>query len=337
MIITNQIFRRMCNILLCLIMAGCGSAPTATTEPPTSLSVQLAWIHEYSSAFFYAAELNGHFAEQNLQATLEPGGFVDGVYIEPIDQVVSGEFDFGTASASSLLQARADGKPVVAIASIYQRSPSAIISLADSGINQPQDLIGKTVSAAEGGAQNLLRTMLISQNIDPEQVNIVPRQDFGIDPLIDGEVDALVGWIINEGVLVREAGAEPSFMLLSDYGILDYNTLIFTTEDTITQRPQVVERFLRAIFAGLDDMIADPEQAAEYTLRYNDQLTLEGQISRVQASVPLIQPANADLGMMDVESWNSIYTVFREADILTAEVDLATVYNMTFLNTIYSP
>jgi NitT/TauT family transport system substrate-binding protein len=259
------------------------------------------------------------------------------VYIEPIDQVVSGEFDFGTASASSLLQARADGKPVVAIASIYQRSPSAIISLADSGINQPQDLIGKTVSAAEGGAQNLLRTMLISQNIDPEQVNIVPRQDFGIDPLIDGEVDALVGWIINEGVLVREAGAEPSFMLLSDYGILDYNTLIFTTEDTITQRPQVVERFLRAIFAGLDDMIADPEQAAEYTLRYNDQLTLEGQISRVQASVPLIQPANADLGMMDVESWNSIYTVFREADILTAEVDLATVYNMTFLNTIYSP
>src|SRR5829696_3314175 len=94
-------------LLVCFAAVGCGlaAAPTPTVEPSVPVRVQLAWTHEYSSAFFYAAELNHHFDEEHLDVLLSEGGFVDGSYVEPIDEVLSGEFDFGAASASGLLQA----------------------------------------------------------------------------------------------------------------------------------------------------------------------------------------------------------------------------------------
>jgi ABC-type nitrate/sulfonate/bicarbonate transport system substrate-binding protein len=113
--------------------------------------VQLSWTHEYWGAGFYLAEQDGHFAEQNLDVNLIPGGFGPNGYIEPIDEVLNGNGDFGLGSVSSLLKAREEGKPVVAVATLLQRSPFALISLSDQGIEQPQDLVGKTVTVADGG------------------------------------------------------------------------------------------------------------------------------------------------------------------------------------------
>lgn len=318
-----------------IFSSGCGgAAPTATPVPPTDVKVQMSWTHEYSSAYLYTAEVNGHFAKQNLKVSLVEGGFVDGQYVEPIDQVLSGEYDFGVTDSATLLQARANGKPVVAVTTIYQRNPTAIISLAEADIKQPQDLIGKTVAVAEGGATAVLKIMLTSQGINLDDVNIVPRPGFGIDPLTNGDVDALVGWIINEGVQVREAGLEPSFMLLNDYGVPSYNLLVFTSEDTIQQKRDMVERFLKAITDGLDDVVSDPTKAVEAVLKYNSTLDSEGQLQRLQASIPLIKPAGMKIGVMQAEVWKTIYDVLTASNSLTGTVDYTTAYDLSFMDKI---
>ena len=53
-------------------------------------------------------------------ATLVEGGFSNGKYVVPIEQVLSTGVDFGMASASDIQVARAQGKPVVALATILQ-------------------------------------------------------------------------------------------------------------------------------------------------------------------------------------------------------------------------
>lgn len=318
-----------------LILSGCASN-SSTPVPPTSINVQLAWTHDYSAAGFYSAEINGHFAEQNLKVNLISGGFVDGGYVEPVDEVLEGNGDFGAVSADALLEARESGKPIVAIANMIQRSPSAIISLTSSNIQTPQDLIGKTVAAAGGGATLRLNSMLKLQGIDPSEVNIIPRVTWGIDPLLNGEVDALVGWIINEGVQVREAEQEANFMLLSDYGVPDYSALIFTTEKMIQDKPEVVERFVRGFTAGLQDVIKDPQQAAEFTLRYNDTLVLDQQLRRIQASIPLVQPAQTQVAMMDTGTWESIYHDLSNAGVLDDTFDVEKAYTLNFLNKVYA-
>src|SRR5690242_7000572 len=91
--------------MIIVALSACGAnAPVASTSAPkTPASIQLAWTHEYSSASFYAAEKNGHFAAQNLDVRLDEGGFASKGYIEPITQVVNGTVDFGVTGAAGII------------------------------------------------------------------------------------------------------------------------------------------------------------------------------------------------------------------------------------------
>ena len=107
----NAIFLRRLLFLsvLGLILVGCGAAGSSqpTAVPPTNISNQLSWSYDYSSAGFYAAVKNGHYAEQNLNVDLVAGGYVDGHYVDPMEALTSGTNDFSEADSQSFLQARA--------------------------------------------------------------------------------------------------------------------------------------------------------------------------------------------------------------------------------------
>jgi NitT/TauT family transport system substrate-binding protein len=321
---------------LVLITACGGNAATPTSTAKDVVNYQMGWVHEYSSTPFYMAIANGHYAEANLDVKLSLGGFGEDGYVDPIEQVVSGAADFSQASLFSLLEARAAGKPVVAIATVNQRSPFAILSLKEKGIINPGHLADNTVAVATGGAQLNYDALLRSLNIDPATMNTVERTAFGIEPLVDGEVDAFGGWIINEGVALQEAGHEINSLLLSDYGIDTYDLLIFTTEDTIANRPDVVERFLKASLAGLKDVIDDPEKAIDVALTYDSTLAKDAQLRRLRAFIPLIQPAGTQLGMMQPEIWEFGYQLLTDAGLLTTSQDLSKAYTLDFLNKIYA-
>jgi NitT/TauT family transport system substrate-binding protein len=325
-------------IAAAFLMVGCGGnaqAP-ASSAPSETINYQMGWVHEYSSAPFYMAVANGHYAKENLDVKLSVGGFGTEGAIDPVEQVISGRADFSEANVFSLLQARAEGKPVVAIASLNQRGPFAVISLADKNILSPEDLVGKTVAIAQGGATLEYEALIRSQNIDLASINQVERTSFGVEPLVNGEVDAFGGWIINEGVALQESGADPTFLLLGDYGIETYDLLIFTTEDMIANHPDKVERFLRGSLGGLQDTIDNPEKAIDVTLTYDNTLDRDGQLRRLQAFIPLLHPAGTQLGAMDAEIWEFNYQLMLDNGILTAPLDVTKAYTLDFLNKLYA-
>ncbi len=322
-------------LLILLSFVACATAPAAPTPTPRALipvSVQLSWIHEYSAAGIHTALANNRFQEQGLNLTLLEGGFNEQGYIDPIAEVVAGNVDFAMSDGASLLQARANGLPVVAVASVLQRSPLAVISLSDAGISRPQDLVGKTVSAAAGGATTILNTLLQSQGIDPAEVNIVERTTFGIEPLVNGEVDAMVAWIINEGVALREAGLEPQFVLMSDYGVDTYDFVLFTTETMIAENPEVVRGVVSALQAGLRDVVANPSNEIQHTMALNPDLVLEQQLARLEASIPFMNLTDVPLGSMDARVWSFTQDALIEQGILEQAVDLEAAYTLDFIN-----
>jgi NitT/TauT family transport system substrate-binding protein len=328
---------RLFIVIWLMLLAAC--APKADTPPQkmvSPVSIQLSWVHDYSSAPFYAAEKNGHFAERGLQVELKEGGFQDGKYTVPIDEVVDGKEDFGLSDSESLILARAQGKPVVAVASVLQRSPFALISLSNKDIHTPKDLIGKKVAVSDGGASFIYETLLSSQKIDKSKVNTVPRTSFGVDPLVNGEVDAMGGWIINEGVQLKEAGKDPSFMLMSDYGVDTYDFVIFTTEKTIQERPELVQALVASVIDGMKDVIANPAQAAQYAVDYGKDLKLDGQRRRLEATIPLMNPAGSRLAYMLPDTWTLTEKILVDQKVLDKPVDVTKVYNLTFLDKIYA-
>lgn len=323
-------------LIMALFVVGCNAAtdPQTTTAEPDEVTFQMGWIHEYSAAGLYTAVANNHFTDENLAVQINEGGFGEQGYIDPISQVSEGSAEFGATSAISLIQARAAGIPVVAIAAEIQRNPFALISLAEDNIIRPADLVGKRVAVNDGGAAALYNALLLSQGLNPDEIDTTSRTTFGVDPLIDDEVDVIGGWIINEAVLVREAGYEPTSILLSDYGINDYTSLIFTTETMINEKPDVVERFLRAYLQGMADVIADPETAVTLVTEYNDTLVAEEQERRLQAWLPLINPAGSTLGAMQPKTWEQIHQIMLDHGILSEPITIEEAYDLRFLEAI---
>lgn len=323
------------SLVLIILITACSkkSDDKSDSTPKTKLSLQLSWIHEYSSAPFYMAVKNGHFADQGLEVELLAGGYSAA---DALDQVLNNQADFGTAGSPSLIEAYTDGKPVVAVANLFQRTPLALISLSTSDIKSPQDLIGKRIMVTDGSGRIITENLLAAQGIDPDSVEFISRTDYGIDPLLNNETDVLVGWLINEGVMVREAGFEPNFILVSDYGYDDYEFVIFTRQEMVNTQPDIVQKFVHGLVKGIRDVISDPAKAAQVTLTYNSDLVLAQQEARLQASLPLLNPSQSQPGMMTAEVWQRSMDSLVQQSALPAPIDLTGLYNLTFLEAAYS-
>jgi NitT/TauT family transport system substrate-binding protein len=123
---------------IALLAVGACITTTPQAEPLTPITIQLGWTHQAQFAGLYAAVQQGFFAEEGLDVTFVPGG--SGIDI--LAPVLAGTAQFGVMSADELILARAAGKPVKAIATVYQRSPVTFISLAAKNIKTPQDFVG---------------------------------------------------------------------------------------------------------------------------------------------------------------------------------------------------
>jgi NitT/TauT family transport system substrate-binding protein len=323
-------------LTLVLINAACGAAQQSTISVDP-VNVQLSWIHTIEYAGLYEAIDEGYYAVEHLDTKLNTGGFDEnGNFINPIEKVVNGDAHFGIIDAQTLLLARAEGQPVVAVASIYQRSPVAFVSLSEKNILKPEDLVGATASIELTTSGGLFRSLLNSTGVDPTAVNMVQRTDYTTAPLFDGSADVIDGWITNEAVILSREGHAYNTLLASDYGIEPYANVIFTLEETITAKPDLVERFLRATSQGIQRAVEHPEEAAQLAIGYNAERDLAIETEAMKSSVPLLNPNQSHPGMMSNEIWEVTHQILLDEGVLSEPLDIHAAYTLTFLNRIYA-
>lgn len=315
-------------IVLISLVTACSPAPAAPVEL-TKTSIQLSWVHEYSAAPFHSAVKEGYFAAQGIDATLVEGGFSEAGYIDPRQEVVDGTVDFGMTSGSSLIEAVNDGLPVIGVANILQRSPLALMTL-DGGIRSLQDIPGHSILVADGGARDALESLLVSQNIALDSVTIVPRTDFGVDPLVNGDVDALVAWRINEGVALEEADLNPTFFLFSDYGVENYEFVLFTSKQIVETKPELVQGVVNALHLGRDFVVASPSVSIDHTMSYAPDLNRDQQLRRLEATIPLLEVGDVNHLTMNQDIWEFSYQLMLTSNLIDEGFDVSTVYTNQF-------
>jgi len=283
----------------------------------------------------YLARENGYYADENLEVEFVIGGMDEsGEFIDPTARVVSGQADFGINDSMVLLQARTEGHPVVTVASIYQRHPLAMTSLGEKNITRLQDLVGKTVHISYS-SEIIYQAMLSIQGIDPAQINQVERTDFTSAPLLTGEADVIDGWITYDVIYLTLQGREVNFIMASDCGLDVYSDVIFTSEDIIANKPELVERFVRATIRGMQDAVDDPEKAAEVTLMYNDEFGPEFELAVAQRAVQLLNLVDSPPGMMDPTVWETTHQILLDQGMLSAPIDIESAYTLDFLKKVY--
>ncbi|OUZ08016.1 ABC transporter substrate-binding protein [Aeromicrobium sp. PE09-221] len=291
-------------ITAALVLTACGGGSDDTSEGGDSdlgdVTVQLSWVKNAEFAGEFFAEENGYFADAGLgTVTLVPGpGATENL-------VASGEADFGTANAVSTGQVIAEeGAPLKIVGSKFQRNPFTILSLTDGAdIATPEDLVGKTIGVQPGGNEALFSALLEVNDIDEADVETVPVE-YDPSPLVDGEVDGFFAYVTNESITVEELGHEVTNLLLNDNGLPFVAEAIIATDETISERPEVVKAYLEASIRGWQDALADPDEGARLAVEvYGKDLDLDMTKEARQAEI------QNELVLTDDVEQNGLFTI----------------------------
>jgi ABC-type nitrate/sulfonate/bicarbonate transport system substrate-binding protein len=245
--------------------------------------------------------------------------------------VASGSEDFGVTGADQILLANEKGIPVVALASIYRRTPFVLFARKSSGIATVKDFVGKKVGVKLGGNEELTyRAMLKAANVDASQINEIPVK-YDIGPFLAGAVEVWPGYVINEVLAAQEQGVDVALIRPADYNINFYADTLFTRESVIRSTPALVQAFVQATMQGWHEAVGHPEEAAALGCKLSPQLNLAHETAMMKASLPLLRPQELPLGKMELQEWRSLHDQLIALGFLKHPVDIDKAFTNRFV------
>ena len=285
-------------------------------KPLKKLRLQLKWHHQFQFAGYYAAIEKGYFRNEGLEVELiegKPG-------INPIVEILAGRADLAIDSPAVLIQ-RQQGKPIVAIAAIFQHSPTVIITRSDNHLTTPQSLKGKRIMLTpESDPESL--AMLVGEGIQLQDLKILPH-NWRVDDLIANRVDAQTAYLTNEPYFLKKAGMAITTIQPLNYGIDFYGDCIVATEHEVQSNFEQVESFVKAMQQGwLYAMEHHLELAELIRTKYSQEKSLEQLLFEAEAMSDLIQAKFVTIGHMNPARWKHIADTFVQLGMMKANYNL---------------
>ncbi|MBX6323742.1 MAG: ABC transporter substrate-binding protein [Rhodospirillaceae bacterium] len=327
---------------LAATLALAAPSPAAAAD---RVSVQLDWVVRGNHAMFFVAQAKGYFAKNGIEvAAIRKGtGSPDALRL-----VGNGSAEFGFGDLPTLLVARSQGVPVVALAAVNQRSPLAVITLARSHpLKTPQDLKGLNIGIHPAGSTYIFFKAFLAANgmseADMKMSTVSPPYE---NYLLLGHVDAVPGYLDAEvPELEAKAGGPGSLSILqgSDYGYDAYGSGLFTSEAVIKDHADLVQRFVNAYMQAFADVAADPEGAADIVAKALPEYAgkrdvLEAQLKADIAATFFNDDTKAHgLGWMTAEHWQRTMDTLIQQGALKARLPVDQAFDNRFVEAAQPP
>ena len=148
-----------------------------------TVHLQLRWLHQFQFAGYYAALEKGYYEDAGLNVVIHEG-FAKSTSIQ---EVLQNHAEYGVDN-SEILHERLHGEPLVALAAIFQHSPSVLV--VRENIKSPRDLIGKKVMLMASDGDDDILGMMSNAGVSKKQIEIVPIS-LNIQDFIDEKVDEI--------------------------------------------------------------------------------------------------------------------------------------------------
>jgi putative hydroxymethylpyrimidine transport system substrate-binding protein len=320
------------SLAMLLVVVACGSGATAkpASLPLTKVSIALDWFPWSNHSGMFIAKDRGYFADEGLDVDI----FTPGDPSTVLQTVASGRDDFGISYQTEVLIAREQGVPVVSIMALVQHPLNSVMALKESGIGEPKDLSGKKVGwPGIPSDEPLLETMLGSQGLTLDDVELV-NVGFDLVPaLISKQVDAIVGaYWVHESISATNQGFELNILRMEEHGVPDfYELVIVANADKIAQDPDLVQRFVRGVTRGYQDAIADPQDAVELLKRLKPEVDLDIELPGVELLAPLWASSTGGFGWQEESRWLDFAQWMVESGRLSSTTDALDAFDNSFV------
>ncbi len=259
-------------------LAGCGSGGPTSAAPSSGgpaaggaastgpsavgaapVTIGLTYIPNIQFAPFYTGVARGLYSAAGVDATLRHHGASEGLFTA----LAAGQEDFVIAGADEMLQARAQGMEVVAIAPYYRRYPAVLVVPADSPIKTAADLRGRSVGVPGRYGESWfgLKVLLNSAGLGESDVTI---QEIGYTQqaaLTSKKIDASIGFSNNDVVQFNAGGFPVRTIPLTSGELPLVSISLITTQQILDTRGDVARRVAAATVRAIEAVVADPAGA----------------------------------------------------------------------------
>ncbi len=311
------------------------SAAPATLTP---VKVQLDYVLRGNHAPFIVGKELGIFAKHGIDVTnIEQGkGSGPGMQIVGADQA-----DFGFGDLPTLVIARSQEIPVVALVAVNQKSPLSLCTLKDKHVlTSVADLEGLRVGLQTSGSTYIFFQAIVAANgVDRSKITELPVTPPYENYLLQGQVDVIMCYIDAEVPELRAKAqdhGELSILRCSDVGYDVFGSGMYTSERMINEHPDVVQAFTAAYLEAFQWVIDNPAEAAEM-------VAASTPLTRDKAPIFLEQlQADIDgtftdegtqangLGYMDPAKWAKTKEVLASQGLLKSDVAVESLFDGSF-------
>lgn len=286
--------------------------------PLTSIKLQLQWLPQAQFAGYYIAQEKGYFADEGFDdVEIVPSGGD----IVPQDALVAGDVDFAVAWVPKVLGSiEASGVELTDIAQVFQTSGTTQVSWKGSGITSVADFEGKRIGSWGFGNEWEIFAAMAADDLDSTTVSIT-TQDFSMNALLDGDVDAAQAMTYNELAQVLETvdPATGELYTMDDLDVIYYEDTdgamlqdaLWADTQRLSDDPAYADaavRFLKAVAKGWLYARDNPEDAASivYDIASNAEAAFPvGPVHQLwmMNEVNKLIWTGADFGVVDDAAW----------------------------------
>lgn len=258
--ISRRAVARLLGVLFCL-----GFGLSALAQAPTKVTLRLDWTTLGYHAPFYLGVAKGFYRDAGLEVDVLEGKGSSTV----INLVGNDSEDFAFADGTTAARLISQGLPARVVMGIFQRSTLSVFYAKDRGIRTPKDLKGKRVSMCAGDGMNVYLPIYLKavglQSNDVEQVSVDCSLKYTV--VAQNRADAVASYGTAGRPLMQAVGiADPGKFDYADAGIFLPSHGIVASEKTISQRAEVVRRFVAATAKAWQAAQADPDAAVAATV-----------------------------------------------------------------------
>lgn len=314
---------------LALSLMACAS-PQSANEAGSLRKIKLpmGYIPNIQYAPFYVAVDKGYFAEEGIEIEFDYSFETDGMKLTG-----AGEIPFTVASGEQVLLARSQGLPVVYTFAWYQQFPISVIAAPELNINEPADLRGKKIGLPGLFGANYigLEALLFAGGVDPSEVTMDAIGFNQVEAYASGNSDVVVGYAANEPIVLTAQGFALTEMRVADYVQLTANGIV-TNEETIANEPDLVRGMARALARGMEDAIANPEEAYEITGKFVENLA--DQDKDVQMQVLKVSSEfwmGERFGFSEPQAWENMNDLLVKMGLIPEPIDLSKAFTNEFV------
>ncbi|MCK8785896.1 ABC transporter substrate-binding protein [Roseomonas sp. NAR14] len=260
-----------------LVTAGALATPALLARPANTQSLRrvtltLPWVAEGSNLFAFVARMKGYWSDQGLDVQISRGyGSVAAA-----QATGAGQFDFGIAASSSLIQQAAKNLPLVGLACSGYDAQMGIGVLAGSPIAEPRQLEGKQLGGTTtSGEYPFLPAFAQRAGFDLSKVRLVT-----VDPqvrqriLADRTVDAICGFAGSIAPSLAAQGVQTRFMLYSAFGMRFYGNYLMTQRERLRTDAALCDAVARGLMQGMKFALLDPAESIRLFMRAVPEMAL---------------------------------------------------------------